>query len=245
MGNLESSFYVPGQSLVKYGKKEEMYALFEQGEVYLQAASEFDKEELDRARRDQELCREWSGKVQVEEQVIWPCVDAACRLTSQSGYYMYCLSKELDSSLFRVLDRDACVIFHWGWEFCNTCCRTLVTHQTGAIAWANDVSYYDPHDIRATNVFHFTEAYKQRLSRQMRYTREQFDLCAINRADIHNVWLRKPKEPFECQQEYRIVLWGLFCLEKDKAPITLRLGSLKSRAALFEYSEKSGLVQLS
>ena len=94
MSELKSDFFIPGQSLVKYGQKRHMRALYEDGEVYFRAASEFDKEELGNARRDHELCREFSGKVQVEceSQVIFPCADAIVPLTSSRDYYIHCLT---------------------------------------------------------------------------------------------------------------------------------------------------------
>jgi len=132
-----------------------MTALYEKGEVYLRAASEFTKEEYNKARKDNELCREFSGEARVEygDHLIAERTCVKIPLNTSNNYYLYCLSKSLDDNLFESFnDADSCVILHDGKQFCQDCIRILASESSGLAAWANDVNYYDSHNIIRNNV---------------------------------------------------------------------------------------------
>jgi hypothetical protein len=161
---------------LKYGKPEDMAALFEEGRLRVQPASEYSKPDHNGAVRDDELALDASlyltretirnvvsNPQDVPEDLEWKRVDF--RFLRPNDFWLYCLSSSVEPRLFVDFNSSACVIIRDWDEFR----RRLVAAGAAAFpsARARDGSpvYVDPLRPRSARIDvpmskHFKYAYQ-------------------------------------------------------------------------------------
>ncbi|MGO9019649.1 MAG: hypothetical protein ACLQVJ_15005 [Syntrophobacteraceae bacterium] len=162
-----------GKYLVKYGHKEHMKSLYEQGRIKISAAGTFNDPSINPAIRDEELelCIPLSKEAEIEIPGVGKTkpINGYITRKATTDYYIYCLSMILTPRLFLDFEYDSCLLIHQPSTFIN---RLLSAFQSQLQDWDHpgvhtSVSYIDPllpphlNDINIFTCKHFRYAYQK------------------------------------------------------------------------------------
>jgi hypothetical protein len=144
-----------GDVLFRYGNKNHLQQMLNDGVVRLGSATSYAQMENDAARQDDEVTKifflpeEYARVTTITGREI-PVIGDITRKTSTSNYYLLCLSSEWDSQLFTALKgADSCLLMR-GWErlhkrLSGACEKAF----PGCISSLVPVHYFDPYDLTA------------------------------------------------------------------------------------------------
>ncbi len=148
---------------VRFGKPEHMTALFEQGQLRVQPASEYSKPDHNGAVRDDELALEVSlyltrdtvrkvviNPQDVPEDLEWKRLDF--RFSRPHDYWLYCVSSCVEARLFVDFDKSACVIIRERDEFRRRLLAAGATAFRGARGRDGKAVYIDPQRPRSARI---------------------------------------------------------------------------------------------
>ena len=161
---------------LKYGKPEYMTALFEEGRLRVQPASEYSKPDHNGAVRDDELALEVSlylttetirdvvsNPQDVPEDLKWKRMDF--RFSRPNDFWLYCVSSSVEPRLFVDFNAAACVIIRDREEFRRRLLTAGVAAFPGARSRDGNAIYIDPVRPRSPRIDlpmskHFRYAYQ-------------------------------------------------------------------------------------
>jgi hypothetical protein len=166
----------PGTVLIKYGKRAYMEALLCGGNLRVQPASYFTREDLNGAIRDDErrlslsfaLTREDLQKIVLNPQDV-PEVTPDQRvdfvLQSPADYWIYCVTESVAPRLFVDFEADACVIVRDRRKFANRLRSVASVAFGNAKHQSGSVEYIDPLLPKIAKIFlpfakHFGYSYQ-------------------------------------------------------------------------------------
>lgn len=144
-----------GDVLFRYGKKNNLQQMLNEGVVRLGSATFYAQMENDAARQDDEVTKtsylpgEYARVATMAGREI-PIIGDITRKTSTSNYYLLCLSSEWDPQLFTAFKgADSCLLMK-GWErvrkrLSGACEKAF----PGCISSLIPVHYFDPYDLTA------------------------------------------------------------------------------------------------
>lgn len=196
-----------GKYLVKFGKREYLKEIYENGRLLINPASYYTDPSLNRAQNDDELTVtfevpppkvsivEVSGrKVEIPQKANFYQI-----LKSNSDFYVYCMSASLKLRLFDDFEADCCLFIYSMDEFCGQVIRSF-TQQLNRNKWkvgSMPVVYVDP-------------IYPKRIDSSIFFTKH------------FRYWY---------QQEYRIV-WIPNPSEERLEPVFIDVGDVKTHCDL-------------
>lgn len=174
---LNKSDLRPGSYLVKYGKAEYLQQTFTKGIIRIAPAASYDDPSLNSAIRDRELeiyvqpppsemkLYAYDGKTGKPKGVFNP-IGNIIRKTSESNFYVYCVSRILTPRLFLDFDADACLILKRPAAFIENIRTEVESKLPGWAGLGMPVKYFDPlhSKINAIDIFsqkHFHFSYQK------------------------------------------------------------------------------------
>lgn len=161
---------------LKYGKPEYMTALFEEGRLRVQPASEYSKPDHNGAVRDDELALDVSlyltretvrnvvsNPQDVPEDLEWKRIDF--RFSRPNDFWLYCVSSSVEPRLFVDFNAEACVIIRDREEFRRRLLAAGAAAFPGARSRDGNAIYIDPLRPRSARIDvplskHFKYAYQ-------------------------------------------------------------------------------------
>jgi hypothetical protein len=193
---LESRGLASDQVLIRYGKPEHMTALYQEGRLRVQPASEYLKPDHNGAVRDDErslqvslaLSRQTILNVVKNPQDVPPDLESQrldFRFQHTNNFWLYCVSSSAEPRLFVDFNATACVIIKDREEFSRRLRAAGATAFVGTIAREGRASYIDPLRPKTAKIYlpmskHFRYAYQE----EYRFVWESSDTRPLSYRDI-------------------------------------------------------------
>ncbi|MDD5090750.1 MAG: hypothetical protein PHQ23_07510 [Candidatus Wallbacteria bacterium] len=142
--------YRGGKILVKYGKRKHVEKMLSLGEFRISPATAYAKKDLEDSRQDDELNRHNyidsdSVSITFEDGTKIPAMGYLKHTRSiPTDYYLFCLSRVFDNTLFYDFQADACLVIHNPEVFIKRVERIKHSIFQDYNFWDFQVYYYDP-----------------------------------------------------------------------------------------------------
>jgi hypothetical protein len=163
--------------IVRYGKREHMRELFEEGQLQVSPASTYDADSFNAAIRDDELrlavYRKSRLFTRVYDHLGYTLIPSGPKhgrfietLTASTNYYVYCMTMERSLRLFGDFGYDACVIIHDPARFIRRLGAAGLNELGDGWSWfARPLGYIDPlrppdSQLNIVHCKHFRFAYQ-------------------------------------------------------------------------------------
>ena len=145
-----------GKTLIKLGKHSHMKDLFKLGRIRIAPARSYSDPSLNYAISDDELQFErvmpgsevtitFLDKETGTPRNANPIGDVISTTTSETNFYVYCMTHTLDYRLFDDFEADACVIVRDPTKFATRLMKAVREALPDWIEWSQEVQYIDPY----------------------------------------------------------------------------------------------------